>query len=980
MLHLPPEYKQLLRELPDTTDNPFYWRERRRDSRRGEPWRGMVNSIFLLGFVFAGALIGLWAILNSNALPGIFVNGRIPAWLGGQDGGRAIFALLAGTHLTMVYFTARTLSNGVLVGEARRGTLFQLVMTRIPAFEMLLQIVVYPFQQAFLVAIAGLPFYALLMSFGSVGLQEVFVLYLIFLLLAVGVPNWRTPAFAEQSPEEVGEVLRERERAAGCAATVIAFVMIPGTIMIGGLLVGIHFAMPFAFSRVPVDVWPALPAFPITFAWVAVRLLTAPYTWFGLPLPPWVWLLPLLLLTRLGNLWYSSFYLQIAHPGQILNLADVRPLARWRAGIQALTMIASVGYIWQPLLETGITGSLFYPNAAGTPADNLAGAFYLFGVIGFVSALHRARKHAVAHPAKKLETAAALRWICAPFLPLALAVLVGAVGSSSAFFTVQVELALLSIVAIFGANVLLAASLGPGTGGAWQALLLLPLVLPLAPVKAVAAGGGLSPLLATWTINLALRDTLTRLVPIYNQPAWWASVVFPLIGVGICQWLWKTGYFDRKAAIQDREPIKLVLNTPGQAVATAHSENSAPVYASRSVATMPPPAANLDFVLPEVEITHGNNGSSAPSSPVMPEFDISSGGSQPLHPMPLPPIIAPPVIVPLPPTLQLPPLPPVNLTISERAAIASAYGPQPRAPSRTEWRWRPLSPMAAAVLRWLTKRTDNPVALYSARRALPGTLNNDQLTVGALALLVGLLVAYAQYAILYILVLPAPVAAVIYPINVPGGDFFTAQGQPENGFPIGLALLVSLLVGVTLLSPWGICRAVADGFRMERERSTLGFLLVTPLSSMGVAVGHCVGAVLPALTLWAGAALAALIPTAILATEVGVKFAFWGWGFGFFLSLMYLAMCAVTGMWIGITEVTARDMTIGVYLLPASFCVIGVGSAFYTARYWHWGYYAYTGVFVAICMTIILWLWANALKELNQMRHGDMAFEGRTMS
>jgi hypothetical protein len=286
--------------------------------------------------------------------------------------------------------------------------------------------------------------------------------------------------------------------------------------------------------------------------------------------------------------------------------------------------------------------------------------------------------------------------------------------------------------------------------------------------------------------------------------------------------------------------------------------------------------------------------------------------------------------------------------------------------------------MAAAVLRWLTKRTDNPVALYSARRALPGTLNNDQLTVGVIALLVGLLVAYAQYAILYILVLPAPVAAVIYPINVPGGTFFV--GGEDNSFAIGLSLLVSLLVGVTLLSPWGICRAVADGFRMERERSTLGFLLVTPLSSMGVAVGHCVGAVLPALTLWAGAALAALIPTAILATLVGVKFAFWGWGFGFFLSLMYLVMCTVTGMWIGITEVQARDMTIGVYLLPASFCVIGVGSAFYTARYWHWGYYAYTGVFVAICMTIIIWLWSNALKELNEMRHGDMAFEGRTMS
>src|SRR5438105_9198292 len=134
MLPLPPDHAQALRDLPDTGDNPFYWREKRRDERRGEPWRSLFSAVFLLTFVFLFAFIGQWFYL--------LYLGRIPEWLGGPDGGRVTFALVAGAHMLLVGFTARNGVNGVLAREARGGTLFQLLMTRIPAFEIMAKLTV----------------------------------------------------------------------------------------------------------------------------------------------------------------------------------------------------------------------------------------------------------------------------------------------------------------------------------------------------------------------------------------------------------------------------------------------------------------------------------------------------------------------------------------------------------------------------------------------------------------------------------------------------------------------------------------------------------------------------------------------------------------------------------------------------------------------------------------------------------------------
>ena len=60
--------------------------------------------------------------------------------------------------------------------------------------------------------------------------------------------------------------------------------------------------------------------------------------------------------------------------------------------------------------------------------------------------------------------------------------------------------------------------------------------------------------------------------------------------------------------------------------------------------------------------------------------------------------------------------------------------------------------------------------------------------------------------------------------------------------------------------------------------------------------------------------------------------------------------------------------------------MIGAGCAFYTWRYWNWGFYAYNSLFVVITVGITIFMWRNSIKELNSMRVGDVPFEGRVVS
>src|SRR5579862_8856837 len=219
------EIRQALHRSLDTAENPFYWRQRRSEARRGEPWRSLWTYSIVLGATYVLALYILYALIYLDAF-----DGRIPKALAGGDAGRAAFAVLAAIHFCVVFATSRGEATSVLEGEARSGTLYQLAMTRLTSIEVALQICLYPFQRSMLLVLAGMPLYALCIAFGSIGPRELAALVVLLTCAAIPSLSWRTPAFAEQSPEQMSRALTRQKRAAGCITALLAFVMVPAAV------------------------------------------------------------------------------------------------------------------------------------------------------------------------------------------------------------------------------------------------------------------------------------------------------------------------------------------------------------------------------------------------------------------------------------------------------------------------------------------------------------------------------------------------------------------------------------------------------------------------------------------------------------------------------------------------------------------------------------------------------------------------------
>jgi hypothetical protein len=943
MLSLPPPYAQALRDLPDTSDNPFYWRERRRDERRKDPWKTLLQSTLVLGIVFMLALAGQWTLLVFSAqFPDWLERGRIPVWLGGPDGGRVTFALLAAFHALQIGYAARGQINGILEQEARGGTLYQVLMTRIPAFQILLQMTVYPFQRAMLVALAGLPFYSLLISYGSVTPYEVFVLYVIFSVLSIPAPGWRTPAFQEATPEEIGQTLTRQSQNAGCLNLVLSTLFIPAGIILGSILYGLHTAAPDYFSRIPPEVFPALVAFPLTFAWVIVKVLTAPYTWFGLPLPLWVWLAPALVLGKIGALWTSSQYLRIAEYYQIAMLPDQPARIRWRNDVSKVVALSFLGYLWQPLLETNLFGRLFAAASPITLTHNLTGALFLIGGGCLFASLFRARRYALMPTADRPPFRTAIRTILRPFLLLQLALVVSLLGMWRETLSLTMGAMLLKLAAVSAGTLLLALSLGPGSQWVWWLTAILAPLAGFLPQGQGAEAAALNPLTALLTVSSALERASAAPDPVYHLPLWWSAALIQAGSAGVFTLLWRLPWLKRLDRPRERQPIS--LKPRAKAVPPVYPVFYGVPSPGSPTAPQPQTAAPLRSDTPAEALP---NTTGTPESPAVSAESLRIDPSVPLAPAgAVPPVVYQPY----------PPYPPQGSC--GYAAPHPIWKPLSEA---LAWRWRPLSPLAAFLLRWLVRRTDNPVALYSARRVLPGSLNSDMLFLSVLALVVGFFACL--YPPLFYTTVFAPFLA----------DLLYNHRIADDA--LGPAYLVAGMVGYSFLTSLRACGLAANSFRKERQLQTLGFLLTTPLSSRSVAYGQCVGAFLPAFALWLLTALCALIPTSILAYLDRPGIAFWGWALGFSMSLLYLLMGIACGAWIGLTEEKVRDVTFGLSLMPAAFYLCGVGAAYLFYQYVRSSYPLAILIGFAVNYGLLVFLWQSVLRALQRMRRGDIPFE-----
>lgn len=167
-----------------------------------------------VGLLLCASLIGPLLIWRRNEAP------EVPAAFGGS-----IAALCAGLvilfHLIVVIHTSQTPSARVFFLEAAQQSLEQLLLAPMTRVELLLRMAAHPFTHSFLMALVGLPLYLLLVSMGGLTWFQVLVLYWFFALLCFCVPGTSDLRLARsRNPDEEvsSSVLAEMSSSRGARA------------------------------------------------------------------------------------------------------------------------------------------------------------------------------------------------------------------------------------------------------------------------------------------------------------------------------------------------------------------------------------------------------------------------------------------------------------------------------------------------------------------------------------------------------------------------------------------------------------------------------------------------------------------------------------------------------------------------------------------------------------------------------------------
>ena len=226
------------------------------------------------------------------------------------------------------------------------------------------------------------------------------------------------------------------------------------------------------------------------------------------------------------------------------------------------------------------------------------------------------------------------------------------------------------------------------------------------------------------------------------------------------------------------------------------------------------------------------------------------------------------------PVWQLGPLPPLwvcaavplvlgaaLLTASSRRTPKMQTAPaveapvKKRAPARNEAR-------TAALMAWVTRRTDNPLFVYEMRVRTRSGRWLDWLLLTPLAFAASV------------------AAALIFPDVVQSFSFLS----PFRFFSAGPNPLISLASLLLLLQCYGLVfRGPVLGEMLiakDRQQGTWGFLLLTPLSISQIFWGKVVGQTAAVGVLWAACGLGSLVLYVLAAPFVGLGPALEAWGSG----------------------------------------------------------------------------------------------------
>lgn len=918
--YLPPAYRALFTDVFTWQDNPVLLREQRRESRRRDR---AVLFLVMLGTMVAAFFASDWALRYSHDQR--LMRERVPVVLGG---GYPIFffALFSGIHALFVWHATYRRSYYLLLQEYRQNSLSTLLCTRVTPFQLLLMASLHPFRQGMLVAAVGLPFYAWIMALGGVPFIDFIGLYVFFAMISFRPPRWSLPVFAGIPAEDI----LKRQRS-GRPKTWGEWWLYNGIwiLMVGGWYLqwvfGPAWMRKFLWpltSLVSTDISRILPAFMITWVLALVRFLWHPLAYFGFHLAPIVVIVPLYLFARLMAIWESSIHLRTGDTDTSQNLWDLHEYWRMRRIYGLVLPFLLMGFLWQPYVASGLTSVLVLINGAQGDAA-IAGLLYLAGSLAAMVCWARSRELSA------IRTAFGGK-------------LMGQRGGEMTEMTPAWEAwyifsPLASILGIYAAACLLS-GVWPFPGAAVRVLLALLTVT----VAGVVYARGVAPGLRNYVLAL--------IVPL-------AGWLIPVPAAG--------------SLIAAISPVAglLSLTEHTQRILTqipTHQPEVAPWYVCAAIAAI----AGLLF---NYRLARRSKTAVAP--------DWSYGSAYNPLPAAVPSAITPELLM--------------GRSAARSESTTEAAPPVLATPAQVELRepmaeGRPLkgkaflrkkdTPAALRLIAWLQTRWDNALAVKELRVLLRGHLGKDeQISYGVLLLVVTVLAVVRSDISSALLEGPARLvfgSATGIPF---GGPSFGAQSGATvvfGGLAAMLMLIITLVAGAASVSVCG------TAFGRERDKSTLGFVLVTPMPTRAILFGKLFGMLGPTVVAVTVVFLYSFLLSIPAVKEIGLAATLLGLIYCLSLCVLIMALGGTLGLACSTvfrreTDSSAMGFLVLLVLIAVISYATGVwpdllGSAFArdTPRQWIWL------IYLALCdLALIPALLGFTHWRLTRARHGDVAFE-----
>ena len=379
---LDPTHVTILTDPYTWLDNPFIRREWRRERKRRQP---------LLSITVMAVTLALFCGLAWWGLSAMHRRGYGNAWFVGGNVALAIAVVLSGLHLAFVVGAAQKHTLRMLVQEVAQNTLPSLLTLPTPPFQLVIQSIVYPWLAAMRQAVLLLPVYVFLVGLNGLSWLDVLMLYVVYALSSISFPRWNRPVLSENAA--MTNVAPAQTQALAKNATISQTAALSNNANPGysfGQWLSTAFLLPYIlliFQRgrltgvrdmlaayLPESLLLLLPTSFLSWPLMIARGLVTPLDWYGLPVPPLLFVLPLFFAARYTQAIRLAEFLSVGTYRDLVALPTYHARRRLEGRIRVLQVFVTVGYLWRWGVVDGGMSFLVSPGVVDR----------LHGLLGFL--------------------------------------------------------------------------------------------------------------------------------------------------------------------------------------------------------------------------------------------------------------------------------------------------------------------------------------------------------------------------------------------------------------------------------------------------------------------------------------------------------------------------------------------------------------------------------------------------------------------